>query len=906
MRSLSQILLPAAVLLLTAAGVSGFGREPARMSSIPSGTASKDTVIYPTDSYKRHRIGNIEEEAARLDSLLGEEHADENLDSLATADSLLLSARDTLIPPDSLQFTDPFRYKYYAALLDSLTRVQVTDSLREEYARKIEIPDSLGARLDSLDWVKIDSVYFADSAAVAKAAFLVWYNSLSPKEKKKYDNEQMLPILKAKADSIKLAKEDAQAVRDSIIEYTPRILQTFALPDSMQTKQIVSWTLDPDFQKVKAEIPDTTFNNHFYDLPFQKNDVNATWLGVAGSPLQYYNFFNRKSDEDVEFYKAYESWSHSVRTLKHYNTKTPYTELSYSGTILGTKSKENDDLHLFTTQNITPELNFNLLYDRFGAMGMLNREETVNNNFAAQVNYLGKKYVGHVGYIRNVIKRQENGGIQDVKWVRDTTVDARDMSINLLEADSKTTKNTFYLDQQLRIPFNFINRIKARKDSTFVFDSDSLDRDITTAFIGHSSELSVYSRTYTDVLSEMKEYEFYNYVSNYSDQGSIDSMRVFRLDNKVFMKLQPWSSEGIVSGLNVGIGDKMENYVAQSADSTMHYDRVSENSIYLYAGAGGQFRNNFYWEAKGNFVFAGDRIGDFGINADARMDLYPFRRAKGSPLSLGAHFETSLVRPSYYQSHVFSNHYSWDLDLMKESTTKIQGSLNVPYWRLSLDAGYALLGNALYYGADGIMRQSQEVVNVFTASLHKDFKLGPVHLDNRVLFQTSSNQSVVPVPTLALNLRYYVQFPVKKNVMDMQIGVNGFWNTKWYSPAFNPNLGVFYNQDEREYNNGPVLDVFVNIQWKRASIFIKYQNLGNGWPNKKDPDYFSADRYVVTQQGLEGLKIGIFWPFYVLPKGQSSHSHGEAHSGAGGGSHDSDIPTSRGFSSSGRTTSRNN
>ncbi|MCQ2183090.1 MAG: putative porin [Bacteroidales bacterium] len=868
MRCLSHIILPAAVLLMSAAGVSGFGRGPVNAGPIPAGTATRDTVIYPTDSYKRHRIGNIEEEAARLDSL-----ADELINDTSGADVPQLSTRDTLIPPDSLKYTDPFRYKYYAALIDPKVHTQVTDSLKASYESKLAIPDSLAALLDSLEWARIDSVYFADSAAVAKAEFLVWYNSLSKKEKKKYDTEQMYPILKARLDSIKLAKEDAKAIRDSIIEYTPRILETFAIPDSMQTKQIISWTLDPDFQKINVEIPDTTFNNHFYDYPFQKKDVNATWLGVAGSPLQYYNYFYRKSDEDVEFYKAFEAWSHSTRTLKHYNTKTPYTELSYTGTLLSTRSKESDNLHLFTTQNITPELNFNLLYERFGGLGMLDREETVNNNFTAQVNYLGKRYAGHIGYIRNVITRQENGGIDDVKWVRDTVVDARDMAINLKQAESKTVKNTFYLDQQLRIPFNFINEIKSRKDSTFVFNTDSLDRDITTAFIGHSSELSIYTRRYADMLGTDAEREFYNQISNYSRDASLDSMRVLRLDNKVFMKIQPWSSEAIVSQLNVGIGDKLENYVDQSTDTTMHYNRVSENSVYFYAGAGGQVKNNFYWNAKGNFTFAGDRVGDFGVDADARLDLYPFRRAKGSPLSVGARFETSLIRPNHYQTHLLTNHYAWDKDFRKESTTKVQASISIPYWKLYLDAGYALLANTVYYGADGRIRQSPRAVSVFTASLHKDLVLGPVHLDNRILFQSSSNQTVIPVPMLSLNLRYYVQFPVKKNVMEMQIGVNGYYNTKWYSPAYNPNLGVFFNQDEREYNNGPYLDAFVNIQWKRASIFIKYQNIGNGWP-MKHPDYFSADRYIVTQSKLEGLKLGIFWPFYVLPgNGRSSHNH---------------------------------
>ena len=896
MNLFSRIGFPVAVMAFATAGALGFGSEPVGNAWSGEIFPAQDTVIYATDSYKRHRIGNLEEEAL-LEGLPEEEDSTAALDTIPH-----LTARDTIKVPDSLKFTDPFRYKYYVALLDSLTHVQVRDSLKAQYREKLSRGDSLAAFPDSLDWIKIDSIYVADSTAVAKARFLAWYNSLSRKERKKYDAEQKLPIMLARMDSIKQAEEDRKAIRDSITEYTPRILETYALPDSMHYKQIISWTLDTDFHKKDIEIPDTTFNNHFYDYPFQKKDVNANWLGVAGSPVLYYNFFNRKSEEGVEFYDAMESWSHSPRTVKHYNSKTPYTELAYYGTLLGSSAKESDNLHLFTTQNITPALNFNLLYERFGGGGMLDRETTVNNNFTAQLNYLGKRYSGHLGYIRNVITQQENGGMDDVSWVRDTVVDARDMTIILKEAESKTTKNTVYLDQELRIPFNFINKIKARKDSTFVFNADSLDRDITTAFIGHSSEFSVYTRTYSDVLTTDAEKAFYNNFFKYSESMSDDTLGVSKLDNKVFIKLQPWSSEAAVSKLNLGIGDKMEIY----ADSTSlsRTSRHTENSVYAYAGAEGQFRNNIFWDAKGSLTFAGDDAGDFSVEANARLDFYPFRRARKSPVSIGAHFETSLLGPNYYQENIIANHYEWHNEFDKISTTKIQGNVSIPYWKMNLDVGYALLGNNIYYDATGQIRQNEEAMSVFSASLRKEFVLGPLHLDNNALFQLSSNQDVVPVPLVALNLRYYFQFPVKKDVMEMQIGANGYWNTKWNSPAYNPNLGVFYNQKDNEYNNGPYFDIFVNIQWKRACIFLKYQNFGDGWP-MKHADYFSADRHIVTQSAMQGLKIGIFWPFYVLP-GSARTKGGAAGGSQAGSGMGSSGGMSSGSSSNGRTLRTNN
>lgn len=91
------------------------------------------------------------------------------------------------------------------------------------------------------------------------------------------------------------------------------------------------------------------------------------------------------------------------------------------------------------------------------------------------------------------------------------------------------------------------------------------------------------------------------------------------------------------------------------------------------------------------------QMNDLSVKANARLDLYPFRRARKSPVSLNVHFETSLEEPEYYYQHYYSNHYKWDNDFGKISTTKIQGSLNIPRWRIGARVGYALLSGNVYY-----------------------------------------------------------------------------------------------------------------------------------------------------------------------------------------------------------------
>jgi hypothetical protein len=191
---------------------------------------------------------------------------------------------------------------------------------------------------------------------------------------------------------------------------------------------------------------------------------------------------------------------------------------------------------------------------------------------------------------------------------------------------------------------------------------------------------------------------------------------------------------------------------------------------------------------------------------------------------------------------------------------------------------YALLSNNIYYDTEGIVRQNTDPMSVMTASLRKDFIVWKFHLDHQALFQLSSNKDVIPLPMLALNLRYYLQFDVVKKVMQMQIGANAAFTTKWYAPAFNPVLGVFHNQNVAEYGNCPYIDAFVNIQWKRACIFVKIVNVNMGWPNKS-ADYFSAAGYIAPQRAI---KFGISWPFYIQPGRNNTSTGGIGASGRGG------------------------
>lgn len=868
-KTLKRIWFPFAVVCIIALQAIGMGKRPsagdpgygfvsAERPQVP------DTIKY-RNQFLRGTVSHSFDTSAYLSLMDTSEIIEDTIPRL--------TARDTIFPPDSLKHTNPFRYKYYVALLDSLTHEETRDSLK--------------AAGDSIDWPILDSLYDLDLKARKKAEWEAWYNSMSDSERKKYDRDAKEMQKKRIADSLQVVKDSIKARRDSIREAAPRILSTFALPDSMQYKRIIQWSHEREFHKMNLQEPDTNYNFRFNDYPFLRNDVNATWLGVAGSAVQYYNYFNRESDDGVFFYDPYEPWSYSARTVPMYNTKTPYTELAYFGTIFANSQKESDNLHILTTQNLWPEFNFSLEYNRFGGNGMVQNEKTSNKTFSATTNYLGKRYLMHSGYIRNKVVRNENGGISDNKMVSDTTLDAREFPIHLTNASNTILKKTWFVDQQYRIPFTFIRKMQNNSsdkkfrenvlksgDSVAISLIDSLvatrrmlreqsdtlgDEDITTAFIGHSTEYTSIGKLYTDQISatDADGRSFYkDYL--YHPTNSRDSAGVTKLENRLFIRIQPWSDDAIVSKLNGGVGNRLMTFYSPDPQFLKAAGTTRWNSTFVYAGVEGQLREYIHWDATGDYVFLGEEQNDFSVRANALLTMHPFRKAKSSPVFLNLHFGTSLTEPQFYQQHFFSNHYRWDNDFDKISTTRFNASLDIPRWDVSADFGYALLMNNIYFDTLGVIRQNASPMSVISASLTKNLKFGPLHLDNRVLFQVSSDQDVIPLPALAFNERLYLQFDVQKGIMQMQLGANVWYNTKFYSPSWNPAIGSFQNQKEVAYNNGPFIDAFINVQWKRACIFVKMENAGQGWPMDK-ADYFSANHYIRTQRSL---KIGIYWPFY--------------------------------------------
>ncbi|NLA15352.1 MAG: putative porin [Bacteroidales bacterium] len=728
----------------------------------------------------------------------------QSVDSLPARDSLALPLSDSLALP----------------LKDS------TDSLRipnlDSTGR--QIPDSLGYiyQLDSLGLIQVDSLGFFVIDSLA---------TFSKKELRQFARQK---------------RKEEKAIADSIYKSTFHMLDTYVVPDSLMFRKVISWTHDTYFNKLNFKDIDTNINNSFYDYAHMKEDVGAIYLGTAGSPVLSFNYFKRKTKDRFGFWDGGMSEAYDRETLPAYNAKSPFTVMSYSGTLFANKEKEELNVGLLHTQNLSPEANIQFFYQRKGAKGMLQNEATNTRTLAITTNYLGKRYVMHGGYIRNSLRKSENGGIQDDLFITDTIVDARTIPIWLSKASSALASDQLFITHSLGVPINLFRR-------------DSIaPEEGTVMYLGHAGQWNSMSRNYTDEigLPDHTGRKFYNHQFHLDPLKTTDSVQTMIFDNRFFLRLQPWSATAILSGLEGGVGYELLSHYCFVPDFyTAGPSNQQTNNAYAYAGAYGMLKKYFAWNAIGRLDFAGYYLGDMSLDANVRFSFYPLP----SGIHLKGRFLFKRQTPDWYINNYYSNHYVWENDFSKTTRTQIHADLSIPDWKTRVSFSYGLAGNTIYYDTLGVVRQAERLVNIMTATAEQNFSFWYVRLNHRLLFQLSSQPEIVPLPLLAANLRYYLEIPVVKNVMTAQIGADVTFHTAYYMEAYNPALGNFHLQQEKKYGNTPYIDVFVNMKWKRATLYVKYINAAQGWP---DSGYFSAPHYIRPQRVV---KLGITWPFYVKP-----------------------------------------
>ena len=635
-------------------------------------------------------------------------------------------------------------------------------------------------------------------------------------------------------------------------------LESYFFSDSIRSLRNFMWHIDRDYNTVKVEPIDTTLNLWRLDYPHYHKRLGNNSVGGLGQASTEVNYFERTKSREFTFAQPYDAYTYRTENVPFYNMKHPYIWMTYLES--GQKRYREEHFEIMAAQNINPSTSFSINYRSRGSRSKYDVSRVKDNNLSATVAHTGRRYSVHAGYTRNKIEQQESGGVVGDWAITDTVFEMPSgvpMRLAGAEAKNVYVNNAFFVKQSIGIPF------------VRMTERDFSMADLPAIYLGHTFEYNAWSKVYTDKYAKCKDERYsrnpngtYNshtdiyYKDWFQDpEKSRDSTYERIITNRIFVQAQPWDRNGAVGTIDGGVGIDVHTYSQFQPKDYLSGKQQKENltSWFTYVGAQGKIRKYADWGANFKIYPSGYRGGDYEIDARASLSAY----IKKKPITLSGSFSESMTSAGYWQSHWNSNHYRWENNFKKEGETRFNILFTVPDHGIELSFWQSILRNKIYYGADCMPTQHDGVVSVTSIYAQKDFTIKGFHLNHRVLVQLTSDRYVMPLPLVSTFLSYYYEFWIKRDILRLQVGVDGRFNTRYYAQGYNPALSVFYNQNETEIGNYPYLDAFISAKWKRMRILLKYQHWNcNLFGNN---EYFAVARYPLNP-GM--FKIGISWTFY--------------------------------------------
>lgn len=626
------------------------------------------------------------------------------------------------------------------------------------------------------------------------------------------------------------------------------------------------WTVDQRLGNITLAPVDTIFHQFQNTNLTEGMNGHYNYLGNLGSPRISRIFFDRPDNTPFMFTDPYSAFIMQPSDIRYTNTKSPFTNLTYYKG--GGKRTGEDRFKSYFSVNVNKRLGIGFSIDYLYGRGMYANQSTAFFNGNLFATYLGNHYNMHFLFSTNNLKMGENGGITDDRYITDPLGMSEGKKQYASENIPTNIENTWNYNKDYRFFLTHRYNLGFYKESKEQDNKKGKKEFVPVSSFIHTLNLQTNNRRYLANAADSASYlnTFLN------KQATEDKTKHLLVKNTLGISLLEGFNKWAKAGLTAFASYEYRNYTLPDTlyeRKRQFVNKYTENTL----SVGGQLSKTqgklLHYNITGEFAFAGTDIGQF--NVDGKMDLN-FRLFKDT-VRLQAHAYIKNSNPSFYFRHFHSNHYWWDNDLSKELRTRIEGELTIDRWRTNLKAGVENIKNYTYFDNADInsptgqgkflnnvaVRQNSANIQVFSAILNQNFKFGIFRLDNEVTYQKSSNNTVLPLPDLSLYHNLYIDFTLAKKVVNIELGADVRYFTKYNAPDYSPGIGQYYLQNPEkmvEIGGYPIINIYANIHLKRTRIFVMMYHINEGMGNS---NYFLAPHYPINPRMF---KFGISWNFF--------------------------------------------
>ena len=637
---------------------------------------------------------------------------------------------------------------------------------------------------------------------------------------------------------------------------------------------LYSWKIDSRFGNVTV-VPVDTLTHAFQNT----NDTGGmtgqyNYLGNLGSPRLSRLFFDRRDASQFFFTDPYDFPVLRPEDIIFTNTLSPFTNLSYYKTFDSRNGEER--FKSYFAINANKRFGIGFYIDYLYGRGLYASQSTAFFNGGLFASYRGDKYNMHFVFNNDNLKMAENGGIADDRYITNPLDMAEgkkeyksyDIPTNLNKVWNHNTSYHVFMTQRYNLGFHKEKTDSVAKDSVRIIQ----EFVPVTSFI-HTLQVDLNGRKYISYDDEQNQKYFeHNYLGN----DSIDKTRRSSIKNTIGISLHEGFNKWAKAGLTAFMSYEYRNFTL--TDTTdVPKERRLEHYKESVLSIGGQLSKRqgklLHYNVLGELAIAGEDAGQFNIEGNGDLNIPLF----GDTVRLEANAFIKNQNPVFYFRHFHSKHYWWNNDdLSKIMRTRLEGKLSFDKWGTTLRAGveniknYTYLANTsvpvkdsegkiLSFKNNAAVEQYTGNIQVLSAVLQQKFKFGILHLDGEVAYQKSSKQDILPLPELSMYGNLYIKTGLAKKVLQLELGADVRYFTKYYAPDYSPAIGQFYNQnpeDKIEIGSYPIINVYANLHLKRTRFFVMMYHINQGSGSSR---YFLAPHYPVNPKMI---KFGLSWNFF--------------------------------------------
>lgn len=387
-----------------------------------------------------------------------------------------------------------------------------------------------------------------------------------------------------------------------------------------------------------------------------------------------------------------------------------------------------------------------------------------------------------------------------------------------------------------------------------------------TSFI-HTMKFDTYRRIYQAYETPKDFYaDTFNPAGNYPGDSIYDKTTHYRIQNTFAISLLEGFNKWAKAGLKAFVTSDLRHFTLPT--ETEIAKAYNEHNLSI----GGQLIKSqgktLHYDATLETWLTGKDAGQMKIDADADVNFALF----GDTVRLQASGFFHRLNPTFYYRHYHSKHFWWDNDDMSKIIhTRIEGKFGYEKTKTTVRVAFDNIKNHTFFAmgynvTDDFGRtgntlsvvQKSGAISLLTLELQQKLKLGPLHWDNVITYQKSSDDMALPVPDLNIYTNLFLRFKIAR-VLKCDFGADARFFTKYYAPDYNPALGQYAVQTgehRTEVGNYPIVNVYANFHLQRTRFFVMMSHINAG---QGKPDYFLAPHYPLNQRIF---RFGVSWNFY--------------------------------------------